>query len=188
MISTMFAAATEAESSGGILGFSPEIFIFQLITFVLFFFIAKKFAFGPIVNMLEKRRQTIEDGVLLGEKMEKRQAKLEEEADAVIREARHDADRIINNAHKESREVIRETEKSAKVKADAILNEAHERIDEDAEQARRSLEKDIVGLVSEVTEALVHEKVDAKKDNEIIQNAMKGRKSEQLTDNSLQFE
>ena len=175
MILTMFAAATK-EASGGILGFSPETFIFQLITFVLFFFIAKKFAFGPIVNMLEKRRQTIEDGVLLGEKMEKRQAKLEQEADAVIREARHDADRIINNAHKESREVIRDTEKSAKTKADAILSEARERIDEDAEQARRSVEKDLVALVSEATEAVVHEKIDAKKDSEIIENVLKGRK------------
>lgn len=174
MISTMFAAVEGG--GGGILGFSPQTFIFQLITFIIFFFLAKRFAFGPIVKMLEKRRQLIEDGVLLGEKMEKRQAKLEQEAEEVIRDARHDADRIINNAHKESREVIRETEKSAKAKAEAILQDAHERIDEDAMQARRSLEKDIVGLVSEATEAVVHEKVDAKKDSEIIENALKGRK------------
>ena len=174
MIFTMFA---EAEAgSGGILGFSLSAFAIQLVTFVFVFLIIKRFAFKPIITMLEKRRQTIEDGVLLGEKMEKRMSKLEKEADVVIREARHDADRIIANAHKESRELLREAEKSAKVKTDAMLAEAHERIDEDADQARRSLEKDLVGLVSEATEAVVHEKVDAKKDSEIVERALKGRK------------
>jgi F-type H+-transporting ATPase subunit b len=170
----MFA---EAEAgSGGILGFSVSAFVIQLITFIFVFLILKKFAFKPIVKMLEKRRQTIEDGVKLGEEMEKRMAKLEGEADVVIREARHDADRIINNAHKESREVLRDAEKAAKAKSDAMLTEAHSQIDEDADQARRRLEKDIVGLVSEATEAVVHEKVDAKKDSELVERALKGRK------------
>lgn len=177
MILTIFAAeAAAGESTGGILGFSVSAFVIQLITFVFVFLLLKKFAFKPIVNLLEKRRQTIEDGVRLGEKMEKRQAKLEEEADAVIREARHDADRIIANAHKESREIAREAEKTAKAKADALFKEAEARIDEESERARRSLEKDLVGLVSEATEAVVHEKIDPKKDAEIVEKALKGRK------------
>lgn len=173
MLPTYFA---EEASSGGILGFSVNAFLIQLITFIFVFLILKRFAFKPIVKMLEKRRQTIEDGVLLGEKMAKKEAELEGEADKVIREARVDADRIIANAHKESREVIREAEKSAKAKADAVMKEADERIGEDAERARRGLEKDLVGLVSEATEAVVHEKVDSKKDAEIVSAALKGRK------------
>jgi F-type H+-transporting ATPase subunit b len=177
MLPIYFAAeAAEEHATGGILGFSVSAFVIQLITFIFVFLLLKRFAFKPIVNLLEKRRQTIEDGVRLGEKMEKRQTQLEAEADKVIREARHDADRIIANAHKESREVIREAEKAAKSKADAMLKEADARIDEDAERARRSLEKDLVGLVSEATEAVVHEKVDAKKDAEIALKALKGRR------------
>lgn len=175
MILTTFAAES-AESSGGILGFSVQAFVIQLITFILVFMLLKKFAFKPIVTMLEKRRQTIEDGVLLGEKMEKRMKNLESESEKVIREARHEADRIIANAHKESREIAHKAEKSAKAKTDAMLKEARQQIGEDAEQARRGLEKDIVSLVSEATEAVVHEKVDAKKDSELIDNALKGRK------------
>lgn len=169
-------AAESTETSGGILGFSVQAFVIQLLTFVLVFLLLKKFAFKPIIAMLEKRRQTIEDGVLLGEQMEKRMKHLEGESEAVIREARHEADRIIANAHKESREIAHKSEKSTKAKADAMLKEAHEQIGEDSERARRSLEKEIVGLVSEATEAVVHEKVDAKKDSELIDNALKGRK------------
>lgn len=175
MLPVYFASEAAAEE-GLPLGLSASAFLVQLITFIFVFFVLKKFAFKPIVKLLEKRRQTIEDGVLLGEKMEKREAHLEEEAAAVIREARHDADRIIANAHKESREVLREAEKTAKVKTDALIKDAEERIEENTDRARRSLEKDIVNLVSEATEAVVHEKVDAKKDAELIDRAMKGRK------------
>ena len=173
MILTTFASE---ETSGGILGFSMQAFVIQLITFILVFLLLKKFAFKPIVAMLEKRRQTIEDGVVLGEKMEKRMKNLEGESEKVIREARHEADRIIANAHKESREIAHKAEKAAKAKTDALLKDAHEQITEDADRARRGLEKDIVSLVSEATEAVVHEKVNAKKDSELIDNALKGRK------------
>jgi F-type H+-transporting ATPase subunit b len=167
--------ASEA-SSGGILGFSVRTYVVQLITFLLVFLIIKRFAFKPIVLMLEKRRQVIEDGVLLGEKMEKRQSELEGELDKVVREARHEADRIIANAHKESREVVTSAEKSAKVKVEAIMKDADARIVEDTDRARRHLEKDLVGLVSEATDAVVGEKLNNKKDVEIVEKALKGRK------------
>lgn len=57
-----------------------------------------------------------------------------------------------------------------------MVDDAHDRIEEDKKQAKRSLEKDIVGLVSEATETIVHEKVDSKKDAELIDKAIKGRK------------
>ena len=171
MLVSYFAAA---EGSGeGILGFSPKIFIFQLITFLLVFLILKKFAFNRIISVLEKRRIAIEKGVALGEKMEKRQAQIELEAEKIIREARQDADKIIDNANKESRELISNAEKSAKHKADLIIKEADVKIGEEAERAKRAVEKDIVGLVSEATEAVVHEKVDAKKDAVIIDKVLK---------------
>jgi F-type H+-transporting ATPase subunit b len=174
MVPTLLAATETAE--GLPLGLSLSAFAVQLVTFIFVFFILKKFAFTPIVKLLEKRRQTIEDGVKLGEKMEQREAMLEEESNAVIRAARVDADHIIANAHKESREVLRKAEKDAKTKADSVLSEAQEKIEQETEHARRRLEKDIVGLVSEATETVVHEKVDAKKDAELIDRALKGRK------------
>jgi F-type H+-transporting ATPase subunit b len=172
----LFFAAESANSSGA-LGLSLSAFIIQLVTFLFVFLLLKRFAFKPIINMLEKRRQTIEEGVKLGLELEKEKQKVEEEGAKVIREARHNADRIIADTHKEAREIIREAEKSAKKRTDIMIADAEARIHEETERARRGLEKDIVGLVSEATEAVVHEKVDAKKDQKIIDEAIKQRKS-----------
>ena len=178
MIPFVFASETaEAESTGiQALGISPSAFLIQLITFLIVFMLLKRYAFTPIVKKLEERRKVIEDGVKLGQKLEKQQAKLDEEVAKVMREARHDADKIIATGHKEAREVIRDAEKTAQRKAETILADAEVRIGEESEQAKRRLERDLVGLVSEATETIVGEKVDPKRDAELIKKAMKGRK------------
>lgn len=173
----LFAAEGAEHAAEGLpLGLDPKAFLIQLVTFVLVFMVLKRFAFKPITKMLEKRRQTIEDGVRLGQKLEKEKAKLDDEVARVMREARHEADKIIAAGHKDARAAIREAEKTAQVKAERILADAEERIGEETEHARRKLEKDLVGLVSEATETIVGEKVDAKKDAELVKKAMKGRK------------
>src|SRR5688572_23203284 len=90
-------AAGHAEEATGLaaLGVSAEAFIVQLVTFVFVFLLLKKFAFKPIGNVLEKRRQTIDDGVRLGQKLERQREKMDQEAAKITREARHEADRII---------------------------------------------------------------------------------------------
>jgi F-type H+-transporting ATPase subunit b len=184
MINLYFAAeaahaaeetAEHAAESGLPLGISVTAFAIQLVTFVLIFLLLKRFAFKPIINLLEKRRQTIEDGVKLGEKLENEKAKFDKQMADAMREARTDADKVIANAHKEAREIVREAEKTAQRKVDSMLADAEVRIHEETERARRGLEKDIVNLVSEATEVIVEEKVDARKDAELIEKAIKGR-------------
>ena len=53
----------EADSASGIaaLGFDAKAFIIQLITFLIVLFVLKKYVFGRVVELLEKRRETIEN-------------------------------------------------------------------------------------------------------------------------------
>jgi F-type H+-transporting ATPase subunit b len=173
MLPTYFAAS---ESSGGILGFSLEAFVIQVLTFILVFLLLKKFAFNRIVRLLDKRHEVIETGVRHGLEMQKERENLEKETAKIVREARHDADEIISGANKEAREIVREAEKKAHKKTEVMLADAEARINEESEQARRKLEREIAELVSEATEVVVEEKVDAKKDADLIDRAIKRKK------------
>ncbi|MBA3758625.1 F0F1 ATP synthase subunit B [Candidatus Saccharibacteria bacterium] len=174
MIPTVFAA--EEATGIGALGISPGAFVIQLITFVLVFLLMKKFAFQPIVNLLQERHKTIDDGVRMGLRMEKEKEKLDEQVAKAMRDARHEADQIIAAAHKDARQVVRDAEKAAVVKADRILEDAEVRIHEESAHARRNLESELVGLVSEATETIIGEKVDKVADAELVKRAMKGQK------------
>ncbi len=171
-----FVAESAENSSGfGALGVSASAFIIQLITFAFVFVVLKKFAFTPIVKLLQERRKTIDEGVRAGQLLAAEREKAAKEIDQKVRDARVEADKIIATGHKESREIIREAEKAASRKADTILADAEVRIQEENQRAKRKLEKDIVEIVSEATEAIVGEKVDAKKDAAIIDKILKER-------------
>lgn len=174
----LFAAEESHETASGLgaLGVSPRAFVIQLISFAFVFLLLKRFAFKPIVRLLNERHKVIDDGVRMGLKMEKEKEKLDEKVAEAMRNARHEADQIIAAAHKDAREIVREAEKSAAARAERMIEDAEARITEETEGAKRKLEKDIVGLVSEATEAIVGEKVDPKKDAEIVKNVLKGRK------------
>ena len=169
--------STFAESSSGLgaLGVDGKAFVIQLITFVLAFWVLRRYALTPIIKVLNARRETIESGVRLGEEMQVERTKLAEEVEQALQEGRKQADSIIAGAQDTARETIREAEDKARIKAANILKEADSRITQDTALARKQLESELVGLISDATEAIIDEKVDAKKDAELIERALKGR-------------
>jgi F-type H+-transporting ATPase subunit b len=171
-VPTQFA---EGSSGIGALGIDGKAFIIQLVTFVIAFWVHKRYAFTPIIKMMDRRRATIEQGVTLGEQMKKDQAAMEAKVEKTIAETRTKADGIIAEAQETARGTIREAEDKARTKADGIIAEAEARIKQDAARARQALEREVVGLISDATEAIIGEKVDAKKDAALIDRALKER-------------
>lgn len=167
-----------ADQSGiGALGVDGKTLVVQLITFIIVILVLRKWAIKPILKLLQQRRETIEKGVSLGEQMQKDQAEMEKQVAAALADARVEADGIIAAASENSREMIREAEDKARTKADSILKEAEERITTETALARKKLEGELVGLISDATETIVGEKVDAKKDAQLIDRALKGQKA-----------
>jgi len=164
----------ETTTSGiGALGFSGQALLIQLVTFLLVFAVLRKWAFKPITKVMNERRETIESGVKLGEKMQKDQAELEANIAAELNKARLEADGIVVSAQDNARDLVREAETKARVKADSIIEQAKERTAQDVARARKKLEGELVGLISDATEAIIDEKVDAKKDAALIDKALK---------------
>ena len=167
----------DSSSGLGSLGIDGEAFVIQLVTFVIAFWVLQRYAFKPILKVLNRRRETIESGVKLGEQMQKERVALEASVAEALHKARRDADTILAAANEAARESIRDAETKARAKADSIINEAKERTAQDVKRARKELEQELVGLISEATEVIIDEKVDAKKDAELINRALKERQA-----------
>lgn len=166
----------ETSSSGlGALGISSQALLIQLITFALAYLVLRRYAFTPILKVLNERRQTIESGVRLGEEMQKERAELDKKVTTALHDARQKADGIVAEAHDAARDQVREAEDKARAKADNILKDAKVQADQEKVRMRKALEGELVGLISDATEAIIDEKVDAKKDAALIDRALKGR-------------
>ncbi|MEI9913959.1 MAG: F0F1 ATP synthase subunit B [Candidatus Saccharibacteria bacterium] len=168
--------STLGDSSSGIgaLGFSLSSFLIQLITFILAYLVLRKWAFGPILKILKERRDTIAKGVSLGEQMQKEKIELEAKVEKAIEDARDKADGILADANDSAKQVISKAEADAETKAQGILDEAKEQTKQDISRAKKKLENEIVSLISEATEVITGEKLDAKKDSELIDRALAG--------------
>lgn len=167
-------AAGSAQESGGIaaLGVDVKALLLQIITFVIVFWLLKKFALDKIVQTLEERRKTIDKGVELGIKMSEEKQRLSQEVAAVLQKARAEADKIMAAGHHEAGMLLKEAEASAARKADAMLADAHAKIEDDIESARRGLEKEVLQLVAEAAGVLLEKKIDAKQDAQLISRAL----------------
>ena len=164
-------------SSGlGALGVNFTALGIQLVTFILAYLVLRKWAFGPIVRILNERRKVVEDGVKLGEKMRHDEAALEERIEATMHKTRFEADKIIADANEAAKQIVRDAETEAKSRADILLKEAEERTKQELARARRKLESEMVNLIAQATSAVLDEKVDAKKDAGLIERALAGRK------------
>lgn len=165
-----------AEASGlAALGVDGKAFLIQFVTFVLVFFVLKKYAFTPIIASLEARRKTIEDGLKLTTEMVEERAKLEKEVAKIEQEARKESDQILASTRDQADGIVKAAELKAQAKADNMMSDAKKKIEEETLRARRSLEKDMVNLVVEATEFVAHEKIDATKDKKLIADALKGQ-------------
>jgi F-type H+-transporting ATPase subunit b len=171
-IITTFGATGEEPQGIAALGIDPLAILAQASTFLVLFFIIKKFALDKIVTTLEQRRKTIDDGVRLGREMEAEKERLSEEIGKELHKARIEADKIIATSREEAAGILRDAQEAAQRKTDALLADARAKIEEDILAARQNLEKDILELVAEATAIIAEEKLDAKKDMNMIERAI----------------
>ena len=175
---TVLPILFSSEEAGGIaaLGIDPLAILAQAVTFLVLFYIVKKFALDKIVNTLETRRKTIDNGVKLGYEMEAEKTKLDERVASALKEARVESDKILAGAQTEARQMLKDAEQLAGKKTAELIAEAHVKISTDVEKARKQLEADTLALVAEATEAIIGEKLDVKKDASLISRLLGGIK------------
>src|SRR2546430_17033710 len=135
MIRPFFAAATFSDSlkdTADTLGWNWELFLSQVISFTIVAFLLRRFAYKPILAVIEDRRRKIEEGMLNAEKIRKELAEAEKRYQEILAKANADAQRMIDegrgssahSAYREKQEAIAAAEQIvAKAKVAATLED-----------------------------------------------------------------
>jgi F-type H+-transporting ATPase subunit b len=157
MITFLAAAAPEVAADANLLdtfGVNWKLFTFQLINFVIVILVLKKFAFGPIIAMLEQRKKRIAEGEEKLKRIETQLAESEEATAAALEKANNDAKRLIEEAKQSSAAHTEEKTQEAIVKAQEILNKAEATAKAEREQMVSELKSDFGQLVVTATTAV----------------------------------
>lgn len=161
-----------SETGAAVLGIDPIAIALQATTFLILFLIIKKFALDKIVKNLEDRRQTIDEGLKNAEDIEIQKAELIKTNEAEMLSARKQAEDVISKSHEEAGEIIASAQTKANQQAEEIIAKAKLQAEAEANKVRNQLKAEMLTLISEATEIIIDEKVDANKDKTLIDKAL----------------
>lgn len=144
---TILAASGIADQFGLEL---PKL-IAQVIIFGVVFWVLKSKAFGPIMAMLEQRRQRIADGESKLEKIAKDLADAETNARAVLDKANSEAARAVADANESAKLLTERKQQDAVHEANQIIAKAREAAQLEHEQLMSQLKQEFGRMVSDAT-------------------------------------
>lgn len=141
----------------------------QILAFLLLVYILRRFAWNPLIDMMEKRRQQIEDDInqAKAEKLQAEQIKREYQEE--MRKARQEAQEIIARATKISEERAEEILASAREEAEKIKQTALADIERERDLAIAQVQAQVATLSVAVAEKIIRKNLDLTGQEEIIE-------------------
>lgn len=156
----LFLAAAEAQSDGIVPGLVRKFegvgvntggLIAQIIVFAVLAFALKKFAFDPILAVMDQRRKEIETSLANAERIKKELALAEATRKEIVLRANADAMALIEEAKKSADALGGKKMAEAAAQAEAILKRAEETALRDREKLLSDLKKEVASLVIQTT-------------------------------------
>ena len=159
------------------LGIDGKLLVFQIIGFGILVWVMAKYVFPTFIKAIDDRQKIIETGLKEAAEAHKALSSAEMKADDVLVEARKEAEALLQRSQEEAANLLLASEEKAKQRADQIIADARTTLAIDVRKARETLKSDTISLVALATERVIGEKVDAKKDSELIARALAKEKN-----------
>ena len=152
------------------LGVSLPWLLTQGISFLVVLFILNRFAYKPLIGMMDKRKQEIANALANAEKVRQEAAAQRAEFDKQLEAARREGQEAIARATAQSEKVRQEivakaNEEAAQIKAKAVADAEYER-----SQAMVQLQRDVADLSLAITrKVLANGGIDESKHRALVQ-------------------
>src|SRR5690349_5248380 len=143
--------ADMARSTGEAFGFNTSLFISQVISFLIVCFLLHRFAYKPIIKILEARRTEIAQSLANAEQIKRQLAETEAARQKIMTEANTQANRLIEEARAAAAKVQEAETQRAIAAAEGIIAKAREAAALDRERMVQDLKKEIGQLVVRTT-------------------------------------
>jgi len=133
-------------------GWNWKLFLSQIISFCIVAFLLRRFAYKPILAILEDRRRKIEEGQLNAEKIKKELAEAEKRYQEILAKANADAQKMIDEARASAAHLSERKQQEAITAAEQIVAKAKEAAVLEHERQMQTLKRELGRLVVETTE------------------------------------
>ena len=132
-------------------GVNWQLFTSQCIAFLVVALALKKFAYGPVLKVLEDRKQKIAEGIENADKIKSQLASTQEAKDQILSDANAKAQELIDEARAAAEKVGEAKAQEAVKQAEEIIRKAREATAADRDTMMAELKAEIGRLVVDTT-------------------------------------
>lgn len=148
-------------------------FLIQIVAFGVLLLLLKKYAFGPLVGMMEKRRQGIEADINSAEKNRAEAEQFLKDQTEELKKARLEAHEIIENARAVSVKQANDIVEAARAESERLKEQALQDIKLEKEKAVAEL-RDQVGVLSVmIASKIIEKELDQQGQAKLVDDMMK---------------
>src|SRR5947199_8803987 len=133
------------------LGCTWKLCLWQVISFCIVAFLLQRFAYKPILAVLEERRRKIEEGQINAEKIKKERAEAEKRYQEIVAKGNADAQKMIDEARESAAHLSERKQQEAITAAEQIIVKAREASAIEHERTMESLKRELGRLVVDTT-------------------------------------
>jgi F-type H+-transporting ATPase subunit b len=158
-------------------GIDWRLLLAQAVNFLILLWILKRYAYGPILRLLHKRKEEIAKGMEFTQEAKKRLMRVEEERNEILIQSRQEALSIVREAENLAKKRKEEILKEATQKSETVVLEAKRVIGEEKAKMKEEVYKEAEELIRLGISKVLGKMPAEEKDKELIKEAFRELKS-----------
>jgi F-type H+-transporting ATPase subunit b len=162
------------------LNVSWGLMVWTIITFVLALLVLRRYAFGPLQQLIDQRRKAVQDAMDAAEQTRAEAERLLQDYKETLVKVRAEAEDIVERSRTTGEHAKAEILEEARRQADRVLDKAHEQIDRDTSAAVRDLKASIAELTALATEKVTVRSLTPQDQERLIDEALAELKVDEL--------
>lgn len=153
--------------------------VIQIINFFVLLFVLKKFAYKPLLEMMEARRNKIITDLDNAEKAKKAAEELRFEYEKQLSQIKQDAQAMLDKANKTANDMRDEILAQARAEQERLLSVARDQIVREQQRAIEELRDQVANISLLVAQQVVLQKLDEEKDRLIVDDVLSKMENKQ---------
>ena len=144
----------------------------QAVSFLILLWLLRRFAWRPLLGMLDARRQQIENDLRQAAQQKEQLVRLQGEYAQRLAKIEDEARVKIQQAILEGKRISIEIQEEAREQSSALVNKAKETIDLELAKAKVTLRDALAAMTLDALERILHERLDDEKDQRLVQSVL----------------
>ena len=156
----------------GSLGINLPILIAQLVNFTILLVALRLVAWGPLIKMLDDRRERIRESLAAAEEMKSKAAESDRQLHDQIESARREGQALVAQAQEISARIQADARTQAQADAEVTLARARNEIQLERDSAIADLRKEFADLTIAAAEKVINQSLDRNAHRRLIDEAL----------------